>query len=163
MQIRPTHSTDWPAIVAIYQQGIDMGNATMETQAPAPEIMATTYMDSPQLVAIEADNVLGYALLTAVSGRCVFAGVAEVSLYIHSAHRGKGIGQQLLNRLIAESEEKNLWTLQASIFPENKASIALHKRCGFREIGYHERIGKRAGSWRDILLFERRSKLVGID
>lgn len=163
MQIRPTHSTDWPAIVAIYQQGIDMGNATMETQAPAPEIMATTYMASPQLVAIEADNVVGYALLTAVSGRCVFAGVAEVSLYIHSAHRGKGIGQQLLRQLIMESEEKNLWTLQASIFPENKASIDLHKRCGFREIGYHERIGKRAGIWRDILLFERRSKLVGIN
>lgn len=163
MQIRSIQPTDWPAIAAIYQQGIDTGNATMETQAPAPETMATTYMPSPQLVVIEADNVVGYALLTAVSGRCVFAGVAEVSLYIHTAYRAKGIGQQLLNRLIAESEKTNLWTLQASIFPENKASIALHKRCGLREIGYHERIGKRAGIWRDILLFERRSKLVGID
>jgi L-amino acid N-acyltransferase YncA len=163
MQIRPVQPTDWPAMAAIYQQGIDTGNATMETQAPAPETMAKSYMSSPQLVAVEGDEVVGYALLTAVSGRCVYSGVAEVSLYIHTAHRSKGVGRQLLNRLIAESEETNLWTLQASILPENTASVALHKRCGFREIGYHERIGKRAGVWRDILLLERRSTQVGID
>lgn len=163
MQIRALQPTDWPAVATIYQQGIDTGNATMETQAPTPETMAITYMTSPQLVAVESTNVVGYALLTAVSGRCVFAGVAEVSLYIHAAHRRKGIGHQLLTQLIAESEQKNLWTLQASIFPENEASITLHKRCGFREVGYHERIGKRAGIWRDILLLERRSKRVGID
>ncbi|ADB39928.1 GCN5-related N-acetyltransferase [Spirosoma linguale DSM 74] len=150
-------------MAAIYQQGIDTGNATMETQAPSPETMAASYMASPQLVAVDGDTVIGYALLTAVSGRCIFAGVAEVSLYIGAAYRGKGVGQQLLNRLIADSEEKNLWTLQASILRENTASIALHKRCGFREIGYHERIGKRAGIWRDILLLERRSPTVGID
>ncbi|MCX6218508.1 GNAT family N-acetyltransferase [Spirosoma sp.] len=163
MLIRPVQPTDWPAMAAIYQQGIDTGNATMETQAPSPKTMATSYMASPQLVAVEGDIVIGYALLTAVSGRCIFAGVAEVSLYIDAAHRGKGVGQQLLNRLIAESEAKNLWTLQASVLRENTASIALHKRCGFREIGYHERIGKRAGVWRDILLLERRSPTVGID
>ncbi|WP_041616340.1 GNAT family N-acetyltransferase [Spirosoma linguale] len=163
MQIRPVQPTDWPAMAAIYQQGIDTGNATMETQAPSPETMAASYMASPQLVAVDGDTVIGYALLTAVSGRCIFAGVAEVSLYIGAAYRGKGVGQQLLNRLIADSEEKNLWTLQASILRENTASIALHKRCGFREIGYHERIGKRAGIWRDILLLERRSPTVGID
>lgn len=163
MQIRAVLPTDWPAMAAIYQQGIDTGNATMETQAPPPESMAKSYMIAPQLVAIEHDALLGYALLTAVSGRCVFAGVAEVSLYVDAAHRGKGVGQRLLNQLIAESEEKGLWTLQASIFPENTASVALHKRCGFREIGYHERIGKRAGIWRNILLLERRSTRVGID
>jgi L-amino acid N-acyltransferase YncA len=163
MQIRSVQPTDWPAMAAIYQQGIDTGNATMETQAPSPENMATSYMTSPQLVAEEDGNVIGYALLTAVSGRCIFSGVAEVSLYIDAAHRGEGIGHQLLNHLIAESEKHNLWTLQASILRENVSSIALHKRCGFREIGYHERIGKRAGIWRDILLLERRSKHVGID
>lgn len=150
-------------MAAIYQQGIDTGNATMDTQAPDAETMMKSYMPSPQLVAVGGDTVLGYALLTAVSGRCVFAGVAEVSLYVHADHRGKGVGQQLLSQLIQESEQQNLWTLQASIFPENKASVALHKRCGFREIGYHERIGKRAGIWRDILLLERRSQQVGID
>lgn len=150
-------------MAAIYQQGINTGNATMETQAPSPETMATSYMVSPQLVAVEDGDVIGYALLTAVSGRCIFSGVAEVSLYIDTAHRGKGVGQRLLNQLIGESEEKSLWTLQASILRENVASIALHKRCGFREVGYHERIGKRAGIWRDILLLERRSTQVGID
>lgn len=110
MLIRPVQSKDWPAIVAIYQQGIDTGNATLETQAPAPEVMADTYMASPQLVAEEAGEVIGYALLTAVSGRCVYAGVAEVSLYIHAAHRGKGVGQYLLNQLILASEQENLWT-----------------------------------------------------
>ncbi len=135
----------------------------METQAPTPEVMANSYMPSPQLVAEEAGEVIGYALLTAVSGRCVYAGVAEVSLYIHASHRGKGVGQQLLNQLILESEKENLWTLQAGVFPENKASIALHKRCGFREVGYRERIGKRAGIWRDVVLLERRSNQVGVD
>ncbi|AUD04332.1 GNAT family N-acetyltransferase [Spirosoma pollinicola] len=163
MKIRSVQLNDWSAMAAIYQQGIDTGNATMETRAPLPEAMANAYMTSPQLVAVEAGTVIGYALLTAVSGRCVFSGVAEVSLYVDAAHRGKGVGQQLLNQLIIESETKNLWTLQASIFPENTASIALHKRCGFREIGHHERIGKRAGIWRNILLLERRSTQVGID
>ncbi|GAB2514960.1 GNAT family N-acetyltransferase [Spirosoma aerophilum] len=163
MQIRSVQPTDWPAMAAIYQQGIDTGNATMETQAPSPENMATSYMPSPQLAAVDGDQVIGYALLTAVSGRCIFSGVAEVSLYIDAAYRGKGVGQQLLNQLILASEDKNLWTLQASILRENAPSLALHKRCGFREIGYHERIGKRAGIWRDIVLLERRSTQVGID
>ncbi len=155
MLIRPVQPNDWHAMAAIYQQGIDTGNATLETQAPAPETMAKTYMSAPQLVAEEAGEIIGYALLTAVSGRCVYAGVAEVSLYIHASHRGKGVGQQLLNQLILASERDNLWTLQAS--------IALHKRCGFREVGYRERIGKRAGIWRNVVLLERRSNQVGID
>ena len=163
MLIRSVQPNDWPAISAIYQQGIDTGNATLETQAPAPEKMANSYIPSPQLVAEVNGEIIGYALLTAVSGRCVYAGVAEVSLYIHAAHRGKGVGQQLLNQLILESERDNLWTLQAGIFPENTASVALHKRCGFREVGYRERIGKRAGIWRDVVLLERRSNQVGVD
>ena len=163
MLIRSAQTNDWPAITAIYQQGIDTGNATLETQAPAPEVMANSYMSSPQLVAEENEEIIGYALLTAVSGRCVYAGVAEVSLYIHAAHRGKGVGQRLLNQLILASEAENLWTLQAGIFPENRVSIALHKKCGFREVGYRERIGKRAGIWWDVLLLERRSSQAGVD
>ncbi len=160
--IRPVKPTDWPAIAAIYQQGIDTGDATLETQAPTPEKMASSYLETPQLVAERAGEVVGYALLTAVSGRCVYTGVAEVSLYVSAACRGEGIGRQLLSQIIWESEQHGLWTLQAGIFPENKASVAVHSQCGFREVGYRERIGQRNGQWRDVLLFERRSNIIGV-
>lgn len=163
MLIRTVQPTDWPAMATIYQQGIDTGNATLETVAPAPEKMASSYMEAPQLVAELGGGVVGYALLTAVSGRCVYAGVAEVSLYIADRHRGQGVGQQLLNQLILASEEQGIWTLQAGILRENAASIALHKRCGFREVGYREKIGQRHGEWRDVWLLERRSQRIGID
>ncbi len=160
--IRTVQPADWPAITAIYQQGIDTGHATMETQAPTFDTMASSYMATPQLVAEQHGEVVGYALLTAVSGRCVYAGVAEVSLYVSALHRGKGIGRQLLEQLIMDSEQQGVWTLQAGIFPENKASIAVHRQCGFREVGYRERIGQRNGQWRDVLLLERRSHTVGL-
>ncbi len=163
MHIRPTQPTDWPAMAAIYQQGIDTGQATLETNAPAPEKMASHYLSAPQLVADVNGQMAGYALLSAVSGRCVYGGVAEVSIYIGTDFRGQGIGRALLAELIRKSEEKGLWTLQAGIFPENRASVALHLACGFREVGYRERIGQQAnGIWRNVLLLERRSQTVGI-
>ncbi len=108
------------------------------------------------------EQVVGWAALSLVSGRCIYAGVAEVSVYVAASTRGLGAGKVLLPALIEESERAGIWTLQAGIFPENRASIALHKSCGFRELGYRERIGQLDGVWRDVVLLERRSKLVGI-
>jgi phosphinothricin acetyltransferase len=116
-----------------------------------------------RLVAVENGQVAGWAALTAVSGRCIYAGVAEVSVYVSQNHRGKKIGTALLQTLIAESEHNGFWTLQAGIFPENKASIGVHQNNGFRIIGYREKIGKMDNIWRDNVILERRSKLIGID
>jgi phosphinothricin acetyltransferase len=113
-------------------------------------------------VAVEQGELLGWAALTPVSGRCVYAGVAEVSIYISEGARGKGLGSMLLHALIAESEQQNFWTLQAGIFPENVASIRLHEACGFRIVGRRERIGQMQGVWRDTVLLERRSSTVGV-
>lgn len=162
MIIRSVQPTDWPTMAAIYQQGIDTGHATLETQAPPPGVMAASYLVAPQLVAEQNGVVAGYALLSAVSGRCVYGGVAEVSLYVGADFRGQGVGRLLLNELIHQSEENGLWTLQAGIFPENKASVALHLSAGFRQVGYREKIGKHLGVWRDTLLLERRSRVVGV-
>lgn len=161
MPIRTVQTADWPSLVLIYQQGIDTGHATFETQAPAPYEMTTKYLSAPQLVAERDGAVVGYALLSAVSGRCVYGGVAEVSLYVRATERGQGIGGQLLSRLIADSEALGFWTLQAGIFPENTASVALHHQQGFRTVGYREKLGQQHGIWRDVLLLERRSTRVG--
>jgi L-amino acid N-acyltransferase YncA len=160
--IRPVQPHDWPAMAAIYQQGIDTGVATFETQAPAPEVMATRYMAAPQLTAEQDGEVIGYALLSAVSERCVYGGVAEVSLYIAASHRGQGVGKRLLEQLVTESERVGLWTIQATVIAENKASIAVHKQAGFREVGYREKIVKHFGVWHDTVLLERRSTVVGL-
>ncbi|HEX9926202.1 MAG TPA: GNAT family N-acetyltransferase, partial [Anaerolineae bacterium] len=106
-------------------------------------------------------QVTGWAALSPVSGRCVYGGVAEVSVYIAASARGQGLGRRLLQALIDESERAGLWTLQAGIFPENKASLTVHKHCGFREVGYREHLGQMQGVWRDVVLLERRSKTVG--
>lgn len=161
MTIRTVQPADWPSLVLIYQQGIDTGHATFETQAPLPDEMATKYLSAPQLVAEREGTIVGYALLSAVSGRCVYGGVAEVSLYVRATERGQGIGGQLLSRLIADSEALGFWTLQAGIFPENTASVALHHQHGFRTVGYREKLGRQHGIWRDVLLLERRSAVVG--
>ncbi len=151
----------WPSVKRIYEEGIATGNATFQTTAPAWEEWDAEHVKNSRLVAIEHAEVLGWAAVTAVSSRCVYAGVAEVSVYVAAAARGKGIGKKLLNALIQETEKNNFWTLQAGVFPENTASIKIHEESGFRIIGKREKIGQLKGVWRDTLLLERRSTIVG--
>lgn len=153
----------YPAVKEIYVQGIATGHATFETAAPAWEDWNNAHLQHCRFVATEHQNVAGWAALTPVSGRCVYAGVAEVSVYVHTAARGKGIGKMLLQKMITESELQHIWTLQAGIFPENTASIQLHNSLGFRLVGYREKVGKMNDRWRDTLLLERRSRITGID
>ena len=152
---------DWPAVEAIYQQGIVTGNATFETESPGWEKWNANHHQHSRLVARTGDKVLGWAALSRVSTRQVYTGVAEVSIYVAASVRGKGIGKELLQALIEQSEQNGIWTLQAGIFPENSGSIALHKSFGFREVGLRERIGKLAGIWRNVVLLERRSSIAG--
>jgi len=152
---------DWPEMQRIYREGIATGHATFTTEAPEWEAWDNGHLKDCRLVARMDSKSVGWAALSAVSSRCVYAGVAEVSVYIGSESRGQGIGKKLLHRLIEDSERHNIWMLQAGIFPENTASIATHKACGFREVGRRERLGKMNDTWRDILFLERRSKVVG--
>lgn len=154
---------DWEEVRLIYLEGIATGDATFETEAPSREKWDAGHLSHSRLVARSADVVKGWAALSPVSNRCVYGGVAEVSVYVGKEHRGEGVGRALLEALVSESERNGIWTLQAGIFPENTSSVALHKRCGFREAGRRERIGKMKGVWRDTLLLERRSKIVGVD
>ena len=154
---------DWPAVQAIYEAGIATGHATFETQAPSWESWDRDHLARPRLVAREQAGapVLGWAAVVPVSGRCVYGGVAEPSVYVAPGARGRGVGRALLAALVRESEAAGLWTLQAGIFPENAASLALHRSLGFRDVGVREKIGKMSGRWRDVLLLERRSRTVG--
>lgn len=163
MVILPLLPVHYPVIQEIYEQGIATGNATFETKAPRWEDWDKAHLAKARLVATDdARQVVGWAALSPVSGRCVYAGVAEVSVYIHREARGSGIGKKLLEALIRESEKENIWTLQAGIFPENAASLKIHEQCGFRKVGYRERIGKMNNIWRDTVLLERRSPTVGV-
>jgi L-amino acid N-acyltransferase YncA len=153
---------DWGAVQSIYREGIATCNATFETDVPEWEEWDKSHLRDCRLVARAKDQVVGWVASSPVSSRRVYSGVAEVSTYVTASARGLGIGKALLRALIEESERVNIWTLQANIFPENVASIALHKSCGFREVGYRERIGQMNGVWRDSVLMERRSKVVGI-
>lgn len=153
---------DWVAVRAIYLQGIATGDATFETSAPAWEQWDAGHLDRCRFVARLDGEVVGWIALSPVSRRQVYAGVAEVSLYVSPVMQRKGVGFSLLAALVASSEQEGLWTLQAGIFPENTASIALHKRLGFRVIGVRERIGCMNGRWRDVALLERRSSTVGV-
>jgi len=128
---------------------------------PSCEEWDKAHSTKPRLVAVDNDEVLGWAAITPVSGRCVYAGVGELSVYVSAAARGKGIGKQLLQALIEESEKENFWTLQAGIFPENISSLFIHQSCGFRMIGTRERIGQMNGVWRDTILLEKRSTVAG--
>ena len=160
--IEPMRPEDWPAVRAIYLEGIATGNATFEQSAPEWEKWDAVHLPDARIVArSDAGDVLGWAALSGVSSRCVYAGVAEVSLYITERARGRGVGRQLMARLIADSEAQGIWTLQAGIFPENAASIALHERAGFRIVGRRERLGQMNGRWRDVVLMERRSAVTG--
>ena len=161
VSIEPMRPEDWPAVRAIYLEGITTGNATFEQTAPEWEKWDAGHLPGARIVARSASDVLGWAALSAVSSRCVYAGVAEVSIYVAERARGRGLGRQLMARLIADSEAAGIWTLQAGIFPENAASIALHERAGFRIVGTRERLGQMDGRWRDVVLMERRSAAVG--
>lgn len=153
--------SDWEAVSRIYAEGIATGHATFETSVPSWDSWDRDHLAAPRLVARGAGETLGWAALSPVSGRCVYGGVAEVSVYVAAAARGRGVGLSLLEALVAGSEAAGLWTLQAGIFPENEASLAIHRLCGFREVGRRERIGKMGGRWRDVVLLERRSRIAG--
>jgi phosphinothricin acetyltransferase len=163
VQIRFLTPEDWETVCAIYLEGLAGGHATFETAAPTWEEWNRAHLPAPRLVAVAASVVAGWAALSSVSARAVYAGVAEVSVYVAPARHGRGIGRALLETLVQESELNGIWTLQASIFPENSASISLHQACGFREVGRRQRIGKMKGVWRDTVLLERRSERVGND
>jgi L-amino acid N-acyltransferase YncA len=160
--ITPMLPDHWLEVAHIYGLGIATGIATFEQSIPTWEQWDKVHMKTCRLVALEGDTVVGWAALSPVSGRCVYGGVAEVSVYVHTAHGGKGIGTRLMQALIIQSEAEGFWTLQSGIFQENKASRELHKKVGFREIGFRERIGKKEGQWFNNILMERRSNTVGI-
>jgi L-amino acid N-acyltransferase YncA len=155
---------DWPAVSRIYSEGIATGNATFESSAPSWERWSAARSPEPRLVARDGSGVIGWAALSPASTRAVYRGVGSVSIYVDAAHAGRGVGRALLEELIRSSEQAGFWTLQAGIFPENGASIALHESCGFRLLGTQERLGQMPdGRWRDVVLYERRSQTLGQD
>ena len=153
--------SDWSAVERIYLEGIATGNATFETESPGWEKWNSAHHPHSRLIAKDGDALVGWAALSPVSTRRVYAGVAEVSVYVAASAQRKGIGRLLLTELIRQSEQNGTWTLQAGVFPENAASIALHKSLGFREVGRRMKIGQLRGRWRDTVLLERRSEVVG--
>ncbi|MGA8437106.1 MAG: N-acetyltransferase family protein [Candidatus Sulfotelmatobacter sp.] len=174
--IIPMQPQHWPAVREIYREGIETGQATFATEPPGWEKWNRSHRKDCRLVALEpiaeasgdfliplgSLRVLGWAALSPASSRRVYSGVAEVSIYVAAVARGNGVGKRLLKALIEESEAHGVWSLQAGIFPENVASVALHKSCGFREVGLRRRIGKMGDWWRDTILLERRSSRVGL-
>jgi L-amino acid N-acyltransferase YncA len=166
LRIEGLRPADWPEVVAIYAEGIATGEATFETAPPSWEHWDQSHLPEHRLVArIEPPygdgRVLAWAALAPVSDRCVYAGVAENSIYVAEGARGRGIGQRLLTALIEGAERAGIWTVQTGIFPENTASLELHRRCGFRVVGVRERLGQHHGRWRDVVLLERRSSTAG--
>jgi L-amino acid N-acyltransferase YncA len=154
---------DWEYVRAIYLEGVATGQATFETDAPDWERWDAGHLPQCRLVARNSEGVLGWAALSPVSRRIVYAGVAEVSVYVAASARGRGVGGALMRALIEASELHGVWTLQSSVFPENQASVALHLKHGFREAGRRERIARHHGVWRDTVVLERRSRVVGVD
>jgi len=144
-------------VLAIYQAGLDGGNASFETVAPSWQQWDADHLPAHRFVAIADGSVLGFVAASPVSGRCVYAGVLEHSVYVHPDQQGRGVGAALLDAYVAATEAAGIWTLQSGIFPENTASLALHQRAGFRVVGMRERIGQHHGVWRDVVLIERRS------
>ena len=160
--IREITEADYPAVKSIFEYGIISGNATFQLSAPGWHDWNLAKLPYCRLAAVIEGKIVGWTALTATSKREVYKGINEESIYISSEYTGKGIGKILLNALIEQSEKCAVWTLTASIFPENTASIKLHRSCGFREIGYMEKAGCMNGIWRDTILFERRSKKIGV-
>jgi len=163
IEVAPMRPEDWTEVRRIYLEGIRTGNATFETEAPEWDAWNAAHRSDCRFIARDGDATLGWSAVSPVSGRCVYGGVAEVSVYVAERARGRGVGRLLLAALIDESERLGIWTLQAGIFPENTASIELHRALGFRDVGRRERIGKMAGVWRDVMLLERRSVRVGAE
>jgi phosphinothricin acetyltransferase len=157
-ELQPEH---WTAVAEIYGEGIATGNATFETEVPGWEQWDRAHLPEHRFVAVEDGSVLGWVAVSPVSDRCVYRGVVENSVYVAADARNRGVGRLLLERLIASTEAAGIWTIQTGIFPENESSLRLHERVGFEVVGRRTRIGKLHGSWRDVLLIERRSEAVG--
>lgn len=160
MQIERMNESHADTVLAIYKAGIDEGNATFETCAPTWAAFTTARLPAHRYVATDDGRVLGWVAASAVSDRCVYTGVVEHSVYVSPATRGLGIGRQLLDALIASTEAAGIWTIQASLFLENTASLTLHHAAGFRDVGIRERIARHHGRWRDTILIERRSPTI---
>jgi phosphinothricin acetyltransferase len=154
---------DWEPVRAIYLEGIEAGQATFETTAPAWDQFDSSHLPECRLVARAQNQIIGWAVLSPVSRRKAYGGVAEVSVYVAESHRGCGVGKALLETIIIMSERCGIWTLQGATFPENTASLRLQERCGFRIVGRRERIARQRGVWRDTIITERRSRIVGTD
>jgi len=157
-ELRPDH---WEGVARVYAEGIATGNATFETEAPTWDGWDAAHLPAHRFVALQDGVVVGWAAVGPVSDRCVYGGVVENSVYVDEAVRGQGVGLRLLERLIASTEGAGIWTIQTGIFPENAVSIRLHERVGFEVVGRRKRLGKLNGEWRDVLLLERRSEIVG--
>ncbi|MGD2154284.1 MAG: GNAT family N-acetyltransferase [Gemmatimonadales bacterium] len=163
-EIVPMTGEHWDDVRRIHAEGIDTGMATFETEPASDwEDWSGKHLECCRIVAVHEGRVVGWAAVSPVSDRCVYGGVAEVSIYIGADARGIGVGSMLMQHLVAESEERGIWTLQAGVFPENEVSIALHEKYGFRIVGRRERLGKLGTRWQDVLLLERRSDRVGVD
>ena len=156
-------NSDWDSVAQIYLEGIQTGYATFEVTVPSWSEWDHSHMKTCRLIAEIGDQVAGWAALSPVSSRCVYAGVAEVSIYVSPEMRGKKVGSHLLKKLIEESEQHGIWTLNAGVFPQNKASLKLHQKLGFRMVGVKERVGKLHDTWYDNCLLERRSDRIGMD
>ena len=156
VRIEPMQSTDWPAVAAIYKEGLDTGHATFETTVPGWESWDAAHLREHRLVARLDGEVVGWVAASPVSTRCVYGGVVEHSVYVAQRARGNGVGRRLLQALIESTEAAGIWTIESGIFPENVASLALHESCGFRRVGIRERLGEHHGRWRDVVLLERR-------
>ncbi len=160
IRIDTLRPADWDAVRAIYEEAIATGDATFETQVPTWTAWDAAHLPTARLVARQENAVVGWVALSPISGRCVYGGVAETSVYVAAGAQGLGVGRTLLTAAVEASERAGLWTLQAGIFPENVTSIALHTACGFRVVGTRERLGRLGDRWRDVVLLERRSPLI---
>lgn len=162
VRVRAMTAADWPAVERIYAEGIATRNATFAPSPPTWAEFDAGHTGEHRLVAVTPQpRVVGWAACSRTSSRCVYAGVLEISVYVAAAARGTGVGSALMAALVAQTEAAGIWTLQAGVFPENAGSLALHRRFGFRDVGRRERVGQMDGVWRDVLLLERRSAVVG--
>jgi L-amino acid N-acyltransferase YncA len=160
--VREMRLEDAEHVLAVYKSGIETGNATFEIKVPSWEEWSKKHLQHSRFVFTENDKVIGWSALSPVSARKVYEGVAEISIYVDPEHSKKGIGSQLMERIISSSEQHGIWTLSASVFPENLSTLHLHAKYGFRIVGTRERIAELHGKWRDTILLERRSKLTGV-